>query len=599
MGDVRPAARAMTGRSVRRRRIEVGALCVLLLTALLVRLADLGGIPHGFWLDEAQNGLVGQSLLSNDAVNRAFVGEATQMGALYFYAQGAVVDVLGNTIFAAPGASCGGGRTHSAALYLLAVPLYGRRVAFASAALLAFSAWSVTFSRLGLVSMVTVAIDLGCLVCVVRGLRSGRLGWYAAGGLLLGVALQMYYVSRLLPVVLLAVLAHLAIRDWRGVWALRTGIAVFTAAAVVAFLPVAVFAIQKPSEFNRRLSTVSVLSEDDRLAALGKSVRAHALMFNYRGDLNGRHNEPLSPMLDWATGALFLCGLVMCVVRIRCWQYFLPLAWFVTSLAGGVLSVLVEAPQAHRTLENSVVTALLGGIALGEVSASAGRAWRRRMWQIAVAAAAVAVLVVAAGLNLNAYFVRQANDPLVWADMGVAHEAAARVLASESATHDVWLTNVYYGSPVVRFLAPGRRAGTWSGPQVLPFESSPGLGSIVVLTGVSQPDVAALAETYPHASLAALTAPDSSVPLAYTVDVPAADIRSGRGVVALGSSGRQLALDRVRSDPRLAALGPTASLVTTWRCRSRACIASPGRARSGGACLWTVGSSNETAPCSR
>ena len=101
-------------------------------------------------------------------------------------------------------------------------------------------------------------------------------------------------------------------------------------------------------------------------SAFTGSLNKHLAMFNIAGDQNGRHDLPGAPMLDDVTAALFFLGLGLCVVRAGRWQYIFPPLWFVAALAGGVLSLPFEAPQSHRTLENSIVTALCAGIVLGE-----------------------------------------------------------------------------------------------------------------------------------------------------------------------------------------------------------------------------------------
>lgn len=547
----------------KKRWLEPAAVGVLFVVALAVRLVGLGRVPHGLWFDEAENGLVALGLAKAHALHAVFISQATEMGAIYFYVLGGVLRVLGDTIFALRVLPAIAGALIVPTLYVLASRLYGRRVAVTSAVLVAFSAWNITFSRFGLASMATVALDVAVFACVVLGFRSGRLGWYAAGGALLGLGLQGYYVARLVPLVLLAVLVHMAIGDWRRVWALRSGIAIFAAAAAIAFVPMAVFAVQKPNEFNSRISSVSIFSEQDDLAALEKSVRAHLLMFNYRGDLNGRHNESGSPMLDWLTGALFFVGLAICVVRVRCWQYFFPLAWFAASLSGGILSLLFEAPQAHRTLENSVVTALIAGIALGDLWDATARFSNGRRWQLAATALAAAMLAIAAGLNLNKYFVRQARDTRVWTEMGVVDETGARSLARYGRTHRVWVASVLFNTPVMRFLAPGVPTSSWPGERALPLDSEEGRGALVILPASSVLDVAAVARMYPHAVIAALRPPHGGEPLSYTIEVPPADLRAIRGVVGVGSSGRNVQQKGFDLDERLDRLGPSASLVST------------------------------------
>src|SRR5207237_6775463 len=109
-------------------------------------------------------------------------------------------------------------------LYLLGARLYGWRVGLAAAGLLAVSSWNITFSRFGMDSMFTVALDVAVYLCMVQALRTGRLGYYAGAGVLLGLALQMYYVARLVPVVLVVVLLHRLITERaRLVRAIRSG----------------------------------------------------------------------------------------------------------------------------------------------------------------------------------------------------------------------------------------------------------------------------------------------------------------------------------------------------------------------------------------
>src|SRR5207249_1151085 len=110
----------------------------------------------------------------------------------------------------------------------------------------AASAWSLTFSRLGYVSMSTAMLNLAVYLCVVQGLRKGTVGWYAAAGVGLGLTLHGYYIAELVPIVLLALFLHLAVTDRRASLARWKHAAVLAAGAVLAFLPVALYALQRP-----------------------------------------------------------------------------------------------------------------------------------------------------------------------------------------------------------------------------------------------------------------------------------------------------------------------------------------------------------------
>ena len=523
-------------------RVELVVVAVLSAVALALRFPALGSIPHGLWFDEAQNGLVGQGLLAHGALHSVFIGGFfTQMGGLYFYVLGSGLELFGNSIWMLRALPALAGSLAVPLLYLLASRLYGWRVGVAAGGFLAVSAWSITFSRFGLVSMVTVFLDLAVYLCVVLGLRSGSVWWYGAGGVLLGFALQGYYTAELVPVVLLLVLLHLMFSGGRRTIArLRSGVAVFAAGAVLAFLPVATYAAQHPDEYWKRTSTASIFSERGRGGQphpVRTSLRKHLLMFNFQGDFNGRHNLPGSPMLDWLTAAFFFSGLGLCLVRIRLWQYFLPLAWFTAALSGGVFSLVFEAPQANRTVENSVVTALLAGIFLGEGWRVLGQSPRRRVLAPAAAAGALAAVGGAAAMNVQKYFDRQANNSQVWGEMGAAKLDTGRLLRRYSAQDDVWVSDSLVNQPAVRFLAPRGSPISWHGMDQFPFAGR-GRDVVLIVPADATTDLHLLAETYPHARLEVFRAPDG-LPLLTAVFIPARDVSATHGVARRrGPNGR-------------------------------------------------------------
>src|SRR5206468_3292615 len=112
------------------------------------------------------------------------------------------------------------------------------------------------------------------------------LGYYAAAGLTLGLALQMYYVSRLVPLVLLALLLHRLIAErTKIIRSLRAGLIVFAVGTLMAFLPIGLFALQRPDEYNSRTNDVSIFSPvngvndpDAVRYNLQHNIEKHALM---------------------------------------------------------------------------------------------------------------------------------------------------------------------------------------------------------------------------------------------------------------------------------------------------------------------------------
>ena len=179
------------------RWLEWAIMLGLFGVALYFRVKDLGTIPAGLWFDEGRDGIVGGQLVAPNAAHLTFIGDYTQMGALLWYFMGLTIKALGNTVFAVRILPAVAGALIAPMLYMLGARLYGWRAGLAAGALVAVLDWNITWSRIGMASMPTVALVVAVYLCVAQALRTGRLGYYAGAGILLGLALQMYYVSEL------------------------------------------------------------------------------------------------------------------------------------------------------------------------------------------------------------------------------------------------------------------------------------------------------------------------------------------------------------------------------------------------------------------
>jgi 4-amino-4-deoxy-L-arabinose transferase-like glycosyltransferase len=526
-------------------RLELPLVGGLVAVALALRLIHLDSIPPGLWFDEAQNGLSAQALYASGAPHVVFIPGLTQMGAPFFYVLGGLLQLTGPEVWALRLLPALAGTATVPLLYYLASRLYGWRVGAVAAALLAALAWNITFSRLGYASMWTVALDLAVYLCVVQGLRTGRLGWYAAGGVTLGLALQGYYIAELLPLVLLAIVVHLAITERRTLRALRTGAAVFIAGAALAYLPAGLYAVQRPGDYEQRVgeTTIFATTPGDKLDAVLTNARIHLLMFDFRGEDNRRQDLAGSPVLDWITAGLFFSGLGFCLLRLGRWQFFFPIVWWLGALSAGIWASVAGAPHSGRTLENSIVTSLLAGIFLGEAWRVGARSESRR--RLVLAGALVGVLAIvgtAAALNVHRYFELQAKDRRTWVDMYAGHVFAGRALERYAATREVWVSDLFYGPygySTIAYLAPHGRGRRWTGMERFPFTGGSGRDVVLALDPGAATDLATFAHAYPHARFRALVSTGSDrEPVAYTVFVPQRDLRASHEVALVGGRGR-------------------------------------------------------------
>ena len=92
------------------------------------------------------------------------------------------------------------------------------------------------------------------------------------------------------------------------------------------------------------------------------NVETHLLMFNVRGDPNGRHNWSWPSHARSGDGWLAVAGLALALTRFWRLENAFALIWLLIAMLGGALSLSFEAPQSHRSIDD-IVPAILFGIA--------------------------------------------------------------------------------------------------------------------------------------------------------------------------------------------------------------------------------------------
>ncbi len=192
-------------------------MLALTAAAAALRLVRLGAIPYGVHSDEAQVGTDVHRILSEGWIGvytRAALGQPTG----HAYLTTPSIWLLGDTAFAL--------RLPLALVAVAAIPLlyllvrvsFRRTEAVFAAALLAVSYWHLYYSRVAHWSISYGTLLLGVLVCIMLGLRRGGWGWYAAGGVLLGLGIYTYNID---PIAVVATAAFVAIISVRVVLAAR------------------------------------------------------------------------------------------------------------------------------------------------------------------------------------------------------------------------------------------------------------------------------------------------------------------------------------------------------------------------------------------
>jgi sugar lactone lactonase YvrE len=432
---------------------ETVILVAILVLAAFVRLYHLDSLPFGVWYDEADNGLWALKMVEDSSYRPIYV-ESTNLPAHFLYLVAIAFKLFGVNVWAIRLVTVGLGVSTVLAVYLLAREMFDRRLALVAAFLLAVSRWDVNFSRLGMHGVSTPLFTALAAYFFIKAFRTQRCLDFALGGVALGLGLCFYAPYRLFPFALGLFLVHKAIIERGFVKRYYLGVLVFVLAALLVFAPVGQFAWRYPKVFFARTSTTSIFRDKTRsqaIEAVRQSAKQHLLMFNYRGDPNGRHNLPGEPMLDFVTSALFVSGFGYSLYRWRQPKYLFLVAWLLIMLCGGIFSLEFEAPQSLRAIGTLPVAYVLACIPLYLIATEWDRVVRRYSWLLV--AACCLLLAYVGWKNIYTYFQVQAKDFAVWNAFSTAETLTARRMAVMGPDYDFHVISLYHNHPTLRFLA--------------------------------------------------------------------------------------------------------------------------------------------------
>ncbi len=451
--------------------VEVALVVLIISVAIWFRLHHISQMPPGVFIDETNAALDALHTLEGRPDSLFGTGWfETPNG--FIYLQTLFFRLFGTTFAAVKLQSLIPGVLTVVALYFLAREMYGPYPALLAASFLAFNRWHVNMSRWGWNEVYPPLMQTLSLFFIMRAARKRSLGDWAMGGLVLGLGMYTYLSIRLAVAVIFLYLGYRALverdflrRNWQG-------LLLFTLIFLLTFAPLGFTYAKNPFTFLNRSQQVSILNDvraaGGSLAPVVASVKRHLLMFNVRGDMNGRHNLPGAPMLDPITGAFFLMAAAWSLWRWRDHRRGLMIIWVGITLLGGILSRLGEAPQAYRTLAVAPAVAIMAADAYNLTWRALLLPGRRyRLWRWSVGLVMTAGLVTAGWLNYQTYFHAQARSDAVYAAFTpLENEVAREVLARRDAQQLYLSPRLYYFSPV-RFFAYrpthpiGVRIGPW------------------------------------------------------------------------------------------------------------------------------------------
>jgi Dolichyl-phosphate-mannose-protein mannosyltransferase len=294
-------------------------------------------------------------------------------------------------------------------IYGIGRELADRRVGLTALTLAGVALWPNVISRTGLRFPLYALFAAAALYFLLRGLRRHSRNEILLAALVAGFGLHGYSPARVIPFVLAAGIVVYILHP--VALGRRSRLVVWSVAAatlgLVIFLPLLRVALEMPDNFLfrslSRLGTAERPLPGPPLAILISNIWNGLRMFNWDSGQIWVVSIAGKPLLDWVTGALFVLGVALCLIRYarrRHWVDLFALLSIPLLMAPSVLSLAFpgENPAPNRASAAMVPVFALAGWALVAVADSIHAASPGR-WGKTIAAGWVGGLLALAALN--------------------------------------------------------------------------------------------------------------------------------------------------------------------------------------------------------
>ncbi|MCH7624742.1 MAG: glycosyltransferase family 39 protein [Chloroflexi bacterium] len=525
-----------------RARVSVGmhdampwvGLAAVVILALIVRLVNLQELPAGLWFDEADNINQARHILSDPGNTLVFV-PSTNLPSLFLLPIALVIELAGVSITTARLVSVAFGVAGVMAIFLLTRLALGSGLALIAAFLTAVMRWDINWSRIGMHGITGPLFGALTGYLLLKALRSERPAAFAFAGATLGLGMWFYASFRLFPLVIAFMILHRLVLGRSDRRRLIRNVLLMGVAAFIVAAPVVQSAIVDSEEFFSRTTDTSVFSlytPGEALDQVWTGLGKHALMFNYKGDPNPRHNLPGAPMLDFLSGMLMILGMGVAFARWRNVALVVMPFWILFMMMPGVITLPFEAPQSLRSIVVIPAVVVLITLALAAVW-WAGRSapWRpiRRATPLFLAL----LLAVIAISNLSTYFGAQASNPEVYASFSTDETLMApHMLQQQRRGYSLFVSRQFLFSLTATLLANNPRLETIAAPINIPLDPAKAwLGASIYLEPREAGFYDVLKAYYPDAEFREFRPPAGGEPLFYSAVISRAQLERDQGIL--------------------------------------------------------------------
>lgn len=395
-------------------RLEGGAVAVVVLVALVLRTYDLTTLPVGLHGDEGVAGLEAQRILDEGSIgpySPAAAGQPT--GPLYLFA--AAQKVLGHSILAVRVVPALMGTATVLLLYGVVRSTLDRRVALASAAVLAVMGWHIHYARIGFPLEAWPFVVLLAAWALVRAVGSGDWRWWVATAVAGGAGIYVYNAQAVfLGAMALFVVGFLIANRYRPLTDDLLHVTLCGSVLLLVALPMIRYAADANHDYSYHFQRDSITHTAEWQAAPRPSDKVEILVRRYFVTWKRLTYEPRIDYVD-ATGVVKVVPLVLALtaaagvglalVRRRTAIVWLGALVLVVMPLG--TAITVDALP-RRTFAMAPFVAMFAGIALVEGARIAARYGRRA--RVGAAGAAGVLLALIAEQGVVPYFTTFRDD---------------------------------------------------------------------------------------------------------------------------------------------------------------------------------------------
>jgi len=347
-------------------------ICAVAALTLFFRLYQLGEIPPDMTSDHAEK-LQDVFDILNGKYSIYFVRN-TGREPLYVYLSALVAYLFtGVSFLTLKIAAVIGGLLMLPFLYALGGELGNRRVGLLAVLLAGMAYWPSVIERFGLrISFYPLFVAV-TLYYLIRGLRRQNRNDIILAGIGLGLGLNGYTPFRIVPFVVIAafLIYVLHVRTGRERTQAILWLALLALTAWFVFIPQARFALERPDIYGfrafSRMSSIEQPLPGPAWQIFLLNIWNALKMFNWDNGNIWVHSVANRPALDVVSGALFLIGVVLVLIRYirqRQWVDLFLLLSIPLLLMPSILSLAfpIENPSLNRTGGAIVSVFLLVGL---------------------------------------------------------------------------------------------------------------------------------------------------------------------------------------------------------------------------------------------